>query len=127
MFKASSRPTANTESTPSISRKADREDRRNEEQALAFEQAMFDWRSRHLILVMTLGYEEEWRPYITYEAMCQHRNRFFANRRSNRLLRGINGYVWKVEEGETSARAGSGILDRAISARLPPERARIGA
>ncbi len=102
MYKQPSRHTAIAATTPSTTRSGGGGDRRNEEKALAFERSLFDWRSRHLILVLTLGYQEEWRPFVSYEMLCQHRSQLFANRRCNKLLREINGYVWKIEEGEAS-------------------------
>ena len=32
----------------------------------------------------------------------EHRNRFLNSRRCNQLLQEINGYVWKIEEGQNS-------------------------
>ena len=71
--------------------------------ALDFEGAMFDWTSRHLIIILTLGYQEQWSPFITFEDLRRDRDHFFSNMRSNRLLRGINGYIWKMEEGGPTA------------------------
>jgi len=71
----------------------------NFETAIAFEEAMFEWRSRHLILVLTLTYKDHVRPFITFEDIQRDRNTFFNNARCNNLLQAINGYVWKIEEG----------------------------
>ena len=79
-------------------RKADR----NAARAMQFEQAMFDSRSRYLILVLTLGYRPERRHEITLDLLREHRNRLFNNRRCNELLQCINGHVWKIEEGQNS-------------------------
>lgn len=76
---------------------------RNTQRALAFEQAMFSeetGRSRWLILSLTLRYKPEYRDSITPELIQQHRDRFFAARRFNKLIAGIKGYVWAIEEGE---------------------------
>lgn len=69
------------------------------ERVIQLEKAMFNWRSRHLLLVLTLTYKPEIKPYVTLEMLQEHRNTLFNNRRSNQLLAGINGYVWKIEEG----------------------------
>ncbi len=74
----------------------------NAARVLQFEEAMFNWRSRHLILVLTLSYQPEWRNNITLDLIRQHRDRLFNNQRSNQLLNGIDGYVWKIEEGKNS-------------------------
>lgn len=77
----------------------DRRVMRNAEKVIQFEQAMFDWRSRHLILVLTLGYRSDFQQFVTLDTIRQHRDRLLNNRRSNQLLAEINGYVWKIEEG----------------------------
>ena len=79
-------------------RKADR----NAARAMQFEQAMFDSRSRYLILVLTLGYKPERQREVTLDLLQEHRNRLLNNKRCNELLQGINGYVWKIEEGYNS-------------------------
>ena len=63
---------------------------------------MFNWRSRHLILVLTLTYKPEWKNTVTLDMIRHHRDKLLNNRRSNQLLEGINGYVWKIEEGNYS-------------------------
>lgn len=72
---------------------------RNTVRALQLENAMYDERSRYLILVLTLGYHSECQNIVTLDTIQQHRNQLFNNCRSNTLLKGINGYVWKIEEG----------------------------
>ena len=72
---------------------------RNYERAMALEQAMFDWRSRHLILVLTLTYLPEWRPFISFADIQNDRDHFFGNIQSNSFLQGIHGYIWVIEEG----------------------------
>jgi len=74
----------------------------NENRALAFEEDMFGWRSRHLVIVLHFGYLAEHRGEITEEVIREHRDRFFNGRRSNRLLNGIKGFIWVIEQGETS-------------------------
>ncbi len=76
--------------------------RRNIETGLEFEREMFKWRSRHLILSLTLGIKPEYRDSVTLDDMRRFRDRFLKDRRMNALLRGINGYIWKIEFGELS-------------------------
>lgn len=78
----------------------ERNARRNEAKGLALEANMYDWKSRHLILMLHFGYKPEHRSAITLKEIQTHRDRFLNNRRMNRLLRGINGFIWKIEQGE---------------------------
>lgn len=80
----------------------ERKAERNAAKVMQFEQAMFDSRSRHLVLVLTLNYKPEYRHIVTFDMIREHRNRFLNNRRCNQLLQEINGYVWKIEEGQNS-------------------------
>ena len=75
---------------------------RNATRALQLEASMFNWRSRHLILVLTLTYKPEWKSTVTLDMIRHHRDQLLNNRRNNQLLDGINGYVWKIEEGNGS-------------------------
>lgn len=79
-----------------------RQAERNEACVLQFEQAMFQRRSRYLILALTLNYQEAYRPWITLEDIQLHRDRLLNNRRNNQLLADIEGYVWKIEEGQNT-------------------------
>lgn len=79
-----------------------RQAERNEARALQFEQAMFDHRSRYLVLVVVLNYQEPYRQWITLEDIQHHRDQLLNNRRNNQLLADIEGYVWKIEEGGNS-------------------------
>lgn len=79
-----------------------RQAERNEARVLQFEQAMFDRRSRYLVLVLTLNYQPAYQQWITFEDIQQHRDRLLNNRRNNQLLADIEGYVWKIEEGGNS-------------------------
>ncbi len=74
----------------------------NESRALAFEEKMFGWQSRHLVIVLHLGYLAQHRGEVTEQMLREHRNRFFNNRRNNRLLNGIKGYIWVIEQGRQS-------------------------
>lgn len=67
---------------------------------LQLESAMFNWRSRHLILVLTLNYRPEFQHLVSLETIQSHRDQLLNNKRSNPLLSGIKGYVWKIEQGQ---------------------------
>jgi hypothetical protein len=53
-------------------------------------------------VLSALSYREEWRHAITLDTLRQHRDHLLNNRRCNELLQGIDGYVWKIEEGQNS-------------------------
>ncbi|MBP0635905.1 inovirus-type Gp2 protein [Cupriavidus sp. AcVe19-6a] len=73
---------------------------RNMRNVLAMEEAMFEAKSRWLILSLTLAYKPEFRGEITPETIQEHRDRFFAARRCNKLMSGVRNYVWTIEQGE---------------------------
>lgn len=76
---------------------------RNRQNVLALEEEMFSeeiGRSRWLILSLTLRYKPRYRRWITPGILQQHRDRFFAARRFNKLMSGIKNYVWAIEQGE---------------------------
>lgn len=79
-----------------------RQAQRNLDRILQLEEAMFLRRSRYLVLVLTLSYQEAYKHWITLETIQQHRDQLLKNQRSNRLLQDIEGYAWKIEEGPTS-------------------------
>ncbi|WP_374408813.1 hypothetical protein [Hydrogenophaga sp.] len=66
---------------------------------LTWEQDLFEWRSRHLILCLTLSYKAQYRSDITVERIQDDLFRLLNGRRHNALLNGINAYCWKIEEG----------------------------
>lgn len=77
--------------------------KRNEQNVLAFEAAMFDeqtGRSRWLVLSLTLRYKPEFRNQITLELIQKHRDRLFGAKRTKKLIGGIVNYVWAIEQGE---------------------------
>lgn len=76
--------------------------KRNEEKGLVIEQKVFANKSRQLVLMLHFGYQEQYRAKITFEECQKHRKKFFNNCRSNKLLRGIVDYIWKLEEGDES-------------------------
>ncbi len=39
---------------------------------------------------------------MTFDEIQKHRKKFFNNCRTNKLLRGIVDYIWKLEEGDES-------------------------
>jgi hypothetical protein len=73
---------------------------RNEENVLEMNEEMYRVRSRWLILVLTLNYKKECRRWITLDEIQKHRDKFFAARRYNNLMEGIENYVWAIEQGE---------------------------
>lgn len=73
---------------------------RNKRNVLAMGEAMFEAKSRWLILSLTLRYKPEFRGEITLETVQEHRDRFFAARRFKKLMSGIKSYVWTIEQGE---------------------------
>lgn len=79
-----------------------RKSQHNSARVIQLDNAMFDYRSRHLVLVLTLGYLPEHQPYITLDTIRKHRDQLLNNRRCNQLLQGIHAYVWKIEEGTYS-------------------------
>ncbi|KIP15799.1 hypothetical protein KY49_4600 [Burkholderia sp. MSHR3999] len=78
---------------------------KNKQNVLALEEAMFSdetGRSRWLVLSLTLRYKPEFRDEVMPETIQQHRDRFFAARRFNKLISGIKNFVWAIEQGEKS-------------------------
>lgn len=83
-------------------RRFERNCRRRIGRVLAWEHGMFEWRSRHEFLMLVLGYRPEIRQCVTPERVQADLSRFLNNRRTNKLLGGIDGYVAKIEEGDES-------------------------
>ncbi|WP_165843541.1 inovirus-type Gp2 protein [Burkholderia reimsis] len=75
---------------------------RNEAKGLAIEQKVFENKSRQLVLMLHFGYQREHRAAMTFDEIQKHRKKFFNNCRTNKLLRGIVDYIWKLEEGDES-------------------------
>ncbi|WP_175867932.1 inovirus-type Gp2 protein [Burkholderia diffusa] len=75
---------------------------RNEAKGLAIEQKVFENKSRQLVLMLHFGYQQPYRAQVTFEEIQKHRKKFFNNCRTNKLLRGIVDYIWKLEEGDES-------------------------
>lgn len=76
-----------------------RKSQRNADKALRFESEMFEYASRYLVLFLTLNYKPEYRESISLDDILRDRSNLFHNAQSNAFLRGIQGYVCKVEEG----------------------------
>ncbi|MCV0437426.1 MAG: hypothetical protein K5880_02255 [Hydrogenophaga sp.] len=72
---------------------------RRKAKVLTWESELFRWRSRHLVISLTLSYKEQFRSVTTLELIQEHLKNLLNNRRNNKLLKGINGYVWKIEDG----------------------------
>lgn len=90
-------------STPKFRRKLrehERSVRRREAKALMWEKKLFEWRSRHLIIPLTLEYRPQFREQVTPELIQEHLQHLLGNKRSNALLSGIKHYVWRIEEGD---------------------------
>ncbi|MBR8218426.1 inovirus-type Gp2 protein [Burkholderia vietnamiensis] len=75
---------------------------RNEAKGLAIEQQVFENKARQLVLVLHFGYQEQYRWKLTLDEIQAHRKKFFNNCRTNKLLRGIVDYIWKLEDGDES-------------------------
>ena len=75
--------------------------KRNEENVLAMEEAMFseEGKSRWLVLSLTLKYKPKYRRWITPATIRMHRDKLFASRRANKLMAGIKNYVCRIEQG----------------------------
>jgi len=52
--------------------------------------------------MLHFGFQEKYRLQITLEEIQKYRDKFFNNCRTNKLLKGIVDYIWKLEEGEGS-------------------------
>lgn len=79
-----------------------RQTNRLEQRGIALEERMFAKRSRYLILFLTLTYKPEYRDDITIDDLRRHRDRLLKNAECNALLKGIEAYIWKIEEGRQS-------------------------
>ena len=75
---------------------------RNKTRGLAIEQKVFENKSRQLVLMLHFGYQRKHRSAMTFDEIQKHRKKFFNNCRTNKLLRGIVDYIWKLEEGDES-------------------------
>jgi hypothetical protein len=75
---------------------------RNEAKGLAIEQKVFENKSRQLVLMLHFGFQKQYRELVTFEEIQAYRTKFFNNCRTNKLLRGIVDYIWKLEEGDES-------------------------
>lgn len=75
---------------------------RNEATALSIERQVFESKSRKLVLVLHFGFRSDCQLDITVEEIQAYRKQFFNNRRGNKLLGGIDDYIWKLEEGDES-------------------------
>lgn len=66
---------------------------------LKWEEELFEARSRHLMVLVHLGYQPQHRSAVTPLVLQEHLGRMLNNQRSNPLLKGILDYTWKIEEG----------------------------
>ncbi|ARP95251.1 rolling circle replication-associated protein [Bordetella genomosp. 13] len=72
---------------------------RLEARGIALEERLFEKRSRYLVLFLTLNYKAQCRDDVTIDDLRRDRDRLLKNIESNPLLQGIQGYIWKIEEG----------------------------
>jgi hypothetical protein len=86
-----------------------RYNQRHKRKVLALEEGMFEWRSRHLIISVTFNYKPEFRNKMEFNDICRHRDNFINNMKMNSLLEKINGYAWKIEEGQGEKEASGGL------------------
>jgi hypothetical protein len=76
--------------------------RRRRGKAFMWLRSLYEARSRYLFLVLNLSYREDIRKQVTPEIIQADLHHLFNNRRNNGLLRGIQAYICKIEEGEKS-------------------------
>ena len=72
---------------------------RNHDSALAYNERLFECRSRLVVIRLDLGYRREVAQTLTLEQLARDLDRFVRNQRHNRLFKHLYGYVIKVEEG----------------------------
>ncbi len=76
---------------------------RRQASGLDFEEEMFRERKSYRVLFLTLTMKAAYREDITFPTMRNYRTRLFRDIRKARprdeLLYGIQGFVWKLEEG----------------------------
>ncbi|WP_131753368.1 hypothetical protein [Burkholderia vietnamiensis] len=78
--------------------------RRNRQRGLNLQEKMFSRRSRYLVLFLTLNYKEEHREDVTLSAIQCHRDKLlkYMEADDHSLLGGVQGCIWKLEEGRNS-------------------------
>ena len=72
---------------------------RNYDSALAYNERLFECRSRLVVIRLDLGYRREVVQTLTLQQLDRDLDRFLRNQRHNRLFKHLYGYVIKVEEG----------------------------
>lgn len=72
------------------------------DRGIRLERHVYEKRSRYLILFLTLNYKPEYRDDVTIDDLRSHRGRLLRNIECNSLLKGIEAYIWKIEEGPKS-------------------------
>lgn len=75
---------------------------RLEARALGLEDRLFQVSSRYLVLFITFNYKPECWDVMCFDDIKLHRDRLLNRQRTNSLLKGIKGYVWKIEKGAIS-------------------------
>ncbi len=64
---------------------------------------MFDRSSRYLVLFLTLNYRDPYRQEASLVTIQRHRDQFIRSMEFNPLLKGIQGFIWHLEEGGRSS------------------------
>lgn len=72
---------------------------RNRTSALAYNNRLFERRSRLVVIRLDLGYKREVAQNISLKQLNRDLNRFLRNRRHNRMFEHLYGFIIKVEEG----------------------------
>lgn len=72
---------------------------RNYDSALAYNERLFECRSRLVVIRLDLGYRREVAQTLTLQQLDRDLDRLLRNQRHNRLFKHLYGYVIKVEEG----------------------------
>jgi hypothetical protein len=73
-------------------------ERRRTGRVLSWENNLFNWRSRQLIISLTLSYKPEYREKVTIGKIQNDLGKLLNNRRHNSLLSNIKAYTWKIED-----------------------------
>lgn len=72
------------------------------DRGIALERCVYERRSRYLVLFLALNYKPVYRCDIKIDDLRRHRDRLLRNIECNTLLKGIEFYIWKIEEGPKS-------------------------
>lgn len=76
-----------------------RDAERNLASALAYNERLFERRSRLVVIRLDLGYKREVAQNLTMKELNRDLDRFLNNQRHNHLFKYLYGYIIKIEEG----------------------------